>query len=70
MFGAGVWIQGCFYHLTQSTWRRVQQEGLSVRYKEEDEIKQFCRMLDGLAFLPPERVSERMKTNYVVSDQV
>ena len=46
------------YHLTQSTWRRVQQEGLSVRYKEEDEIKQFCGMLDGLAFLPSERVSE------------
>lgn len=60
MFGAGVRIQGCFYHLTQSTWRRVQQEGLSVRYKEEDEIKQFCGMLDGLAFLPPERVSEGM----------
>ena len=34
MFGAGVRIQGCFYHLTQSTWRRVQQEGLSVRYKD------------------------------------
>ena len=60
MFGAGVWIQGCIYHLTQSTWRRVQQEGLSVRYKEDDEIKQFCGMLDGLAFLPPERVSEGM----------
>ena len=30
--------QGCFYHLTQSTWRKVQ--------------KLFCGMLDGLAFLP------------------
>ena len=58
MFGAGVRIQGCFYHLTQSTWRRVQQ-GLSVRYKEEDEIKQFCGMLDGLAFLPPERSQKK-----------
>ena len=60
MFGAGVRIQGCIYHLTQSSWRRIQQEGLSVKYKEEDEIKQFSGMLDGLAFLPPERFSEGM----------
>ena len=58
MFGAGVRIQGCFYNLTQSTWRHIQQEGLSVRYKEEDELKHFCDMLNRLAFLPSEGVLE------------
>ena len=45
-------IQACFYHLTQSTWRRIQELGLTTLYKEDDDVKLFCGMLDALAFLP------------------
>ncbi len=51
-------IKGCFYHLTQSTWRRVQAEGLATEYRENDELKQFVGMIDGLAFLPVDEVVE------------
>ena len=53
-------IQGCFYHLTQSTWRHIQAEGLQARYQEDDNIRHFCGMLDGLAFLPVPMVSDGM----------
>lgn len=53
-------IKGCFYHLTQSTWRRVQAEGLATEYRENDELKQFVGMIDGLAFLPVDEVVEGM----------
>ena len=43
--------QGCFYHLTQSTWI-VQAEGPQVTYKSDQDIRNFCGMLDALAFLP------------------
>ena len=42
---------GCFYHLTQATWRKVQELGKVNRYKTEEEFQHFCGMLDGLAFL-------------------
>ena len=53
-------IQGCFFHLTQSTWRRIQEEGLAGRYREDEDAKHFCGMLAGLAFLPPNQVIEGM----------
>ena len=46
------------YHLTQSTWRKVQNLGLSELHKENGEIRHFCGMLDGLSFLPLEQVPQ------------
>ena len=54
-------VQGCFYHLCQSTWRKVQQLGLSTVYKENEDVQLFCGMLDGLAFLPVTDVAAGMK---------
>ena len=54
-------IQACFYHLTQSTWRRIQELGLTTLYKEDDDVKLFCGMLDALAFLQVERVRDGMR---------
>ena len=65
-FGDHVESQGCFYHLTQSTWRKIQQLGLTQRYRDEEDVKLFCGMLDGLAFLPIHEVPNGMdflKTN-------
>lgn len=54
-------VQGCFYHLTQSTWRHIQSEGLQGTYRDVAEVRHFCGMLDGLAFLPPKDVKEGMR---------
>jgi len=51
-FGDDIQIQGCFYHLCQSTQRRVQKLGLESYYRENETFSTFCAMLDGLAFLP------------------
>ena len=59
-FGPDVQVHGCFYHLTQNTWRKVQQLGLVPLYRSQEEVKLFCGMLDGLAFLPVDQVQEGM----------
>jgi hypothetical protein len=53
-------FQGCFYHLTQATWRHIQSEGLQSLYREDKDIRHFCGQLDGLAFLPASKVTEGM----------
>ena len=60
VLGQDIHIQGCFYHLTQSTWRRLQADGLQAAYREDDAVRTFIGMLDGLAFLPVDRVTEGM----------
>ena len=59
-FGPHVTTKGCFYHLTQSSWRKVQELGLSSAYKEDPNIKHFCGMIDGLSFLPEDDVHAGM----------
>ena len=61
VFGNEVNIHGCFYHLTQSTWRKIQNLGLSDSYKNDDNIRLFCGQLDALAFLPIDKVKEGME---------
>jgi hypothetical protein len=36
VFGRHINHQGCFYHLTQASWRQIQQLGLVPLYKNED----------------------------------
>ena len=40
-----------FYHLTQSTWRHIQEMRLVPLYNKNKNVKQFWRMSDALAFL-------------------
>ena len=44
VLGEHVSARGCFYHLMQSTWRKVQELGLSLDYKKNKDIKLFCVM--------------------------
>ena len=44
-----------------STWRKIQELGLVDHYREDDDFRHFCGMLDGLAFLPSDRVQEGMQ---------
>ena len=60
VLGAHVIIQGCFYHLTQSTWRKIQKLGLTDLYRTNEEFRLFCGQLDGLALLPLAQVSAGM----------
>ncbi|CAC5412428.1 unnamed protein product [Mytilus coruscus] len=52
VFGRHINHQGCFYHLTQATWRKIQNLGLGPHYKISDDFRLFRGMMDGLAFLP------------------
>lgn len=52
VFGRQVEHQGCFYHLTQATWRKIQKLRLATHYMQCEDFRLFCNMLDGLAFLP------------------
>ncbi|XP_029645455.1 uncharacterized protein LOC115219431 [Octopus sinensis] len=54
VFGHSVEGKGCFYHLTQSTWRKIQKLGLISMLS----FVCFVGMIDALAFLPLEDVNE------------
>ena len=50
VFGVHVQRQGCFFHLTHSTWHKMQELGLVAHYRDDADARRG--MLDGLAFLP------------------
>jgi hypothetical protein len=52
VFGRHINHQGCFYHLTQASWRKIQQLGLVPLYSNDDNFRLFCGMMEGPAFLP------------------
>ena len=45
-------ISGCFFHLAQNIYRKVQTEGLAVNYREDNEFALKIKMLPSLAFVP------------------
>ena len=61
VLGQHVSIRSCFYHLCQSRWRRVQELGLTTAYKTNDAIRHMCGMLDALAFLPIDDISNGLR---------
>lgn len=54
-------IQGCFYHLSQNTYRNIREVGLQDKYKTDDTLSHCFVMLDGLAFLPMNKVYDGMQ---------
>ncbi|KAL8617637.1 hypothetical protein ACOMHN_038029 [Nucella lapillus] len=49
-------IRGCFFHFTQSLWRKVQNLGLAVPYRELQEVKSFVRRMAALPLVPLEEL--------------
>ena len=49
-------IKGCFFHLTQNVWRRVQSEGLQSEYNQDEELAIRIRLLPALAFAAPHEI--------------
>ncbi|KAF0697291.1 Uncharacterized protein FWK35_00035520, partial [Aphis craccivora] len=52
VLGQHIHIQSCFYHLTQSTYQKVQELGLQTQYRENQNLIEFCGKMNGSAFLP------------------
>lgn len=59
--GDHVAVRGCFFHLCQSTWRKIQELGLVQAYRSDKEVRTFCASIDALAFLPISEVDEGVK---------
>ena len=45
-------ISGCFFHLAQNIYRKIQSEGLSSQYNQDMEYGIKLKMLASLAFVP------------------
>jgi len=55
-------IHGCFYHLTQNIYRKIQSAGLQERYQNDDDLSLSLRMLPALAFVPTIKVIHAFET--------
>ena len=49
-------VKACFFHLSQSVYRKLQSLGLQSEYHNDPEFALTMRMLPALAFVPPELV--------------
>jgi hypothetical protein len=57
VFGTECRINGCFFHFSQSIFRRVQTHGMFQDYFET-KFRKTYKLLQALAFLPPDNVIE------------
>lgn len=60
VFGRHVIFSGCFFHFTQCTWRKIQELNLVNAYRDDEEFRLSCGMLDAIAFLPLADVRDGM----------
>ena len=67
VFGENVNIKECYFHLSQSIWRRIQEQNLVEMYSENEELGLKMKMLAALAFVPPNRVLQHYE---VLSDDI
>jgi MULE transposase domain/FLYWCH zinc finger domain len=49
-------VRGCYFHLTQSVQRKIQELGLKTDYESNDELRIAVRYLPALSMVPPEDV--------------
>jgi hypothetical protein len=52
----GVINKGCFFHLGQNGWRKIQECGLAVQYGNDEHFSLMLRHLFALAFLPAQEI--------------
>jgi hypothetical protein len=50
-------VQGCFFHFSQSIWRKTQEVGLAATYVQDEGIRTRVKSLVALAFVRPEEVA-------------
>jgi hypothetical protein len=49
-------INGCFFHMTQIIWRKIQASGYMQIYKTDDKFQMNIKMILALVFIPDENV--------------
>ncbi|XP_042205402.1 uncharacterized protein LOC121854730 [Homarus americanus] len=59
---ANATVKGCFYHVLQNTYRKVQCEGLQGKYQTDADFALKIRMLPALAFIPQGEVADTFET--------
>ncbi|XP_046575249.1 uncharacterized protein LOC124283263 [Haliotis rubra] len=52
--------KGCFFHFSKALWRKTQDLGLTVTYKEDPAVKEFIRRAGALALLPQDQVQDTL----------
>lgn len=62
VFQASV-LHGCFFHLSQNVFRRVQKTGIQTLYVNDATFASSVRQLCALSFLPSHRI-RRVRTHY------
>lgn len=50
--------QGCFFHLGQNLWRKIQLFGLSGQYELDKDFQLKMKQLQALAFLPADKIPD------------
>ncbi|XP_071093722.1 uncharacterized protein [Haliotis cracherodii] len=51
-------IKGCFFHFTQAIWRKTQELGLAVGYRDNPLVEQWIRQAFALPLLPLQQVQD------------
>ncbi|XP_048246386.1 uncharacterized protein LOC125377370 [Haliotis rufescens] len=51
-------IKGCFFHFTQAIWRKTQELGLAVGYRDNPLVEQWIRRAAALPLLPLQQVQD------------
>ena len=51
-------IQGCYFHFSQSVWRKVQGLGLVKEYKTQESVRKWVKRIAALPFVPEDRISD------------
>ncbi|XP_046583798.1 uncharacterized protein LOC124290982 [Haliotis rubra] len=51
-------VKGCFFHYTQAIWRKTQELGLAVMYREDPLVERWVRRAAALPLLPLRQVQD------------
>ena len=52
----GVLVEGCFFHLTQAVWRKVQACGHVPQYRDNAAVREAIKSLCVLAFFDTSQI--------------
>lgn len=64
-------VLGCFYHLSQNVYRKLQATGLQERYQTDEDFAVKTRMITAIAFVPVESVENAFEAlQEVVPDEL
>ncbi|KAL8599921.1 hypothetical protein ACOMHN_057698 [Nucella lapillus] len=51
-------LRGCFFHFSQSIWRKVQNLGLTTAYRDDPEVRDIVRLLAVMPIVPEDQLDE------------